>query len=309
MKEKLIDYEGFEAYAKAIQKKYVDMVGFEQKMKEQQKEFSDTLELCATTENLNNMLDTMNQQLTEVSSSLTKEIDTKIDKSQVTDDYYGKSSDMIVSQKGIKAMRLELRKDYNNKASKSELPTKLSQLENDKTFKTESEIQQMIEKASSLKKEVVTSLPTTGKDDVIYLVKDEKGKDNNNYLEYLWLNGKYELIGSTQVDLSGYVTKKEASKNEITLRNDFASLTEHVQGMIGNPLDKEKDKAISGDGGTSIVDSNTYTTPEYVNYVVSVLATSKIEEYVEYTVKELENKLNKSDIQEFTQQELEEAFK
>lgn len=201
------------------------------------------------------------------------------------------------------------RKKLTNIVEGANKIVKLSELENDKTFKTESEIQSMIEKASSLKKEVVTSLPTTGKDDVIYLVQDSKGKDNNNYLEYLWLNGKYELIGSTQVDLSGYVTKEEALKNEITLRNDFVGLTKYVQEIIGSKLDKTKDKAISGDGGTPVTDMSTYTTPEYVNYVVTVLATSRIEEYGDYTMKELENKLNKSDIQEFTQQELEEAFK
>lgn len=309
MKEKLIDYEGFEAYAKAIQKKYVDMVGFEQKMKEQQKEFNDTLELCATTENLNNMLDTMNQQLTEVSSSLTKEIDTKIDKSQVTDDYYGKSSDMIVSQKGIKAMRLELRKDYNNKASKSELPTKLSQLENDKTFKTESEIQSMIEKASSLKKEVVTSLPTTGKDDVIYLVKDKKGKENNNYLEYLWLNGKYELIGSTQVDLSGYVTHttfdlyQQESDHQATLIAEMQQITRHAlteQRISQTFPDTQPDK-LATSGQLYVLYQNMEAISESIGQMGQGIS--------EYCEQELQKALKKSDIQEFTQQELEEAFK
>ena len=176
-------------------------------------------------------------------------------------------------------------------------------------FATKEDVKKLMSNIPTLKKEVVTSLPQTGKDDVIYLVKDDKGKDNNNYLEYLWLNGKYELIGSTQVDLSGYVTKEEASKNELTLRNDFIGLREYVQKQIDNTLNKEKDKAIDGNSGTPITDNNTYTTPQYVNYVVSILATSRIEEYGEYTVKELEKKLNKTDIQEFTQQELEEAFK
>lgn len=140
-------------------------------------------------------------------------VNAKIDKSHITDTFTGASSDMVLSQKGAQDLLFNINQntyqDIMNKAEKSDIPTKLSQLTNDKTFKTESEIQSMIEKASSLKKEVVTSLPTTGKDDVIYLVKDEKGKDNNNYLEYLWLNGKYELIGSTQVDLSGYAKKTE----------------------------------------------------------------------------------------------------
>ena len=51
----------------------------------------------------------------------------------------------------------------------------------------------------------VDSLPQTGDPQTLYLVKDPKGKNDNIYLEYLWIDGKFELIGSTQVDLSGYV--------------------------------------------------------------------------------------------------------
>lgn len=186
--------------------------------------------------------------------------------------------------------------------------TLLSQLENDTNFKTESEIQSMIEKASSLKKEVVTSLPATGKDDVIYLVKDPKGKDNNNYLEYLWLNGKYELIGSTQVDLSGYVTKEQAQANETVLRNDMMGLSEYLTTELENTLNKEKDKAVISDN-TDFLNNTLYTTP----YFVKQTATIQLQEAMGgiYTNIEqiLDTKVNVADIQEFTQQELEEAFK
>lgn len=142
-----------------------------------------------------------------------EDLDTKIDKSSITDDYTEKSKDKVLSQIGVYDLYLQLNNDIESatktKAEKSELPSALSQLTNDTKFKTETEIQEMIANSSKLKKEVVTSLPATGKDDVIYLVKDTKGKDNNNYLEYLWIDGKWELIGSTQVDLSEYATKSE----------------------------------------------------------------------------------------------------
>lgn len=133
------------------------------------------------------------------------------------------------------------------KADKSELPTKLSQLTNDKNYKTESEIQSMIEKASSLKKEVVTSLPTTGKDDVIYLVKDDKGQENNNYLEYLWLNGKYELIGSTQVDLKNYARKIEIKTqlSEMTEDTTHRTVTDTEKNKWNNKVDKVDGKGLS----------------------------------------------------------------
>lgn len=100
-----------------------------------------------------------------------------------------------------------------------EVPTKLSQLENDKNYVDITKVNELILQASGLKKEVHDSLPTQGKDNVLYLVKDSKGKENNIYLEYLWIGNKFELIGSTDVDLSQYVKKDElaqfAKKDEI----------------------------------------------------------------------------------------------
>lgn len=232
---------------------------------------------------------------------------------------------------------------------KDTLPTKLSQFINDKTFKTESEIQSMIEKASSLKKEVVTSLPTTGKDDVIYLVKDEKGKDNNNYLEYLWLNGKYELIGSTQVDLSEYLktvnlrnTKLRTNKMNINVFTD-RSTSNHELGVIlgdlelrteqnkkniktklsemtddsthrlvtdteketwNNKLDKTKDKAEMS-SNIDWTSDNTYITPYFFNNKLG----ERLQIVMGILQTDLKNKLNKEELVEFTQQELEEAFK
>lgn len=235
------------------------------------------------------------------------------------------------------------------------IPTKLSQLENDKTFKTEKEIQSMIEKASSLKKEVVTSLPTTGKDDVIYLVKDDKGKDNNNYLEYLWLNGKYELIGSTQVDLSGYAKQEDilASKiiDKYVLTKDFRTALNNDQDFL-QAIKRDMFTLVIFDGSASdelveqagfesilyykgqtigicLVPTGDVISPDFVKqnqfksnetYITSDLMKDYNqviqEQFVElqsslkqYVKNCLNRKLNVADIREFTQQELEEAFR
>lgn len=60
-----------------------------------------------------------------------------------------------------------------------------------------------------LNKTTVDQLPEKGIDNVLYLVKNPNGKENNIYLEYLWIDNKFELIGSTDVDLSQYVKKEE----------------------------------------------------------------------------------------------------
>lgn len=54
----------------------------------------------------------------------------------------------------------------------------------------------------------VSDLPSTGESNVIYLVPNE-GTGNNVKDEYIWVDGKFELIGTTAVDLSGYYTKTE----------------------------------------------------------------------------------------------------
>lgn len=55
--------------------------------------------------------------------------------------------------------------------------------------------------------EVVASLPATGSTGVIYLVSNS-GSGTNAYDEYIWLAtaSRFEKIGATDVDLSGYVT-------------------------------------------------------------------------------------------------------
>lgn len=109
---------------------------------------------------------------------------------------------------------------------------------------TEPKLQEALAKIKTLKKEVVDTLPSTGQDDVIYLIKDAKGKDNNVYLEYLWLD-KWELIGSTEVDLSGYVKNEDFEDMKLTL-------SENMQSELDKKIDKSQisQNLEDGDSGT-----------------------------------------------------------
>lgn len=51
---------------------------------------------------------------------------------------------------------------------------------------------------------VVNELPETGEEKTIYLVP-KPGEGNDVHDEYIWVNGAYELIGTTAVDLSNYL--------------------------------------------------------------------------------------------------------
>ena len=59
---------------------------------------------------------------------------------------------------------------------------------------------------------VVDSLPTTGTVGVIYLVKHSH-TTGDGYDEYIWLGDtlKYEKLGNTDMDLSGYVKASQMS--------------------------------------------------------------------------------------------------
>ena len=66
--------------------------------------------------------------------------------------------------------------------------------------------------AGAIKFEIVEELPTTGiEEDTIYLVPIEPDIEGNNYEEYIYVNGEWELLGKigVQVDLSNYYTKQE----------------------------------------------------------------------------------------------------
>lgn len=60
--------------------------------------------------------------------------------------------------------------------------------------------------------QIVQTLPQTGTKGVIYLVPNS-GSGNNSYDEYIWItngsSGSFEKIGTTDVDLSGYVQRTD----------------------------------------------------------------------------------------------------
>lgn len=74
---------------------------------------------------------------------------------------------------------------------------------------TKAEIDKMFGEAGTVQVEAVDVLPTEDiKENVIYLVPN--GSTGENYYnECMYINGKWEIIGTTEIDLSSYVTKEE----------------------------------------------------------------------------------------------------
>ena len=82
------------------------------------------------------------------------------------------------------------------------------------TTQTDSAIAAAVAAADHLKREIVKSLPDVGDADenTIYMVPqdgsiEDPGTSASHYNEYMLINGAFELVGSSQVDLSGYATE------------------------------------------------------------------------------------------------------
>lgn len=90
------------------------------------------------------------------------------------------------------------------------LITNNNQITNGAGFQTAAQVQSAITAAlanvTSISYQVVQTLPATGTAGVIYLVSNG-GSGQNIYDEYIYTNNKFEKIGTTDVDLSGYVQK------------------------------------------------------------------------------------------------------
>lgn len=115
-------------------------------------------------------------------------------------------------------------KHLNDYYKKTEIDSKLGGKSNvghnhDDRYYTETEIDAKVNNINSqinsligFTATIVNSLPSTGEVGVMYLkLNTSASVEGNIYDEYIWVNNKFEKIGSTEttVDLSGYVTQTE----------------------------------------------------------------------------------------------------
>lgn len=106
--------------------------------------------------------------------------------------------------------------DLTNKPTIPTVPTNVSAFTNDAGYQNSTQVQTAINSAISgitgFEYQVVQTLPATGEKGVIYLVPNS-GSAPNIYDEYIWIesgqSGSFEKIGTTETDLSGYVTDGE----------------------------------------------------------------------------------------------------
>lgn len=77
---------------------------------------------------------------------------------------------------------------------------------------TDTAIQTAVAGAHHLKRQIVTALPDVSEanEDTIYMVGTGAGSETSSYKEYMLVNGKFELVGDSKVDLTDYATKAYA---------------------------------------------------------------------------------------------------
>lgn len=92
------------------------------------------------------------------------------------------------------------------------VPTATSDLTNDSGFQNSTQVQALIDASlagiTGIDFEIVQTLPQTGDAGTIYLVS-HGGSSPNVYDEFIYVNGGWEKIGSTDVDLTQYWAKSE----------------------------------------------------------------------------------------------------
>lgn len=132
----------------------------------------------------------------------------------------------------------------------SDIPTQLSSFENDSGFidntvdnlinyytksntYSKNEVNNLISTIPTMSIKIVSELPASGNSKFIYLMAASQTEDNNYYNEYLWTGSAYEMIGSTAVNLDGYL--KDNGNISNTSAN-FTTATERTLPQSGEVI-------------------------------------------------------------------------
>lgn len=197
-------------------KKVVDWAKGKFIQKEANKGLSEENFTPAYKEQMDNLVSTYATK-SDMTTKLAGKVDTIAGKTLTTNDYTTPEKQKLAGiASGANANVIETIKvngtnqPVSGKAVDVRVPTKVSELTNDKDFATTTDVNDAISKVGKLTKEIVTTLPSasSAKDNVIYMVKNSQGVSGDAYSEYMLVSGAMEKIGTTatQVDLSNYMT-------------------------------------------------------------------------------------------------------
>ena len=118
-------------------------------------------------------------------------------------------------------------------AKTTDIPTKLSALENDPNYATVEYVEAEIAKIDTSLFIAVETLPDTDIDiHKIYIMPSNNPEEGNIFTEYIYANDKWEIVGTANIDLSNYYTKSQAT-NLFQSKGQYYTKAE-VNTMVGN---------------------------------------------------------------------------
>lgn len=139
--------------------------------------------------------------------------------------------------------------DWSNKAEKTDIPDVSGFITNavdnllnyylKSEVYTKEEVRDLISKINKFKTEIVSELPSENIDPLtMYFIARVDASGNDYYEEYLYLGNKFELIGTTKLDLAGYVTT-EALNTALSNYVQTSALANYytiseIDALIGN---------------------------------------------------------------------------
>lgn len=146
---------------------------------------------------------------------------------------------------------------------------------------TQTEIKALIEAVKTIDMEIVPAKPDEPKSNIIYLIPNGKA-GNNIYDEYVYVNNKWELIGSTDIDLSNYYNKAEIDSKiniELSEEEKYTDMQTFANNLIGDftaslnekqniitDLEDIRDGALKGSTALQSVPAEYITETELNNY-------------------------------------------
>ena len=110
--------------------------------------------------------------------------------------------------------------DYNDLTNKPDIPVPSEVIDSNSTNETVSTSKAVFDYVISMlasagfKPLKVDKLPEVGSDRILYLLPKDGLLSENLYDEYLWIDGVYEPVGTTAVDLSNYATVDDLSTKQ-----------------------------------------------------------------------------------------------
>ncbi len=153
------------------------------------------------------------------------------------------------------------------------IPVKVSELENDENFiknsvnnlvnyylksetYTKEEVNSIVGNIQTLNLEIVQELPQTGDTNKTYLVPRQIGQTDNIYDEYVYVNNKWECIGSTQADLNNYYTKGESDAKYVT-KTEAQDFPTNLNNGQGNYSIEQLGSEASGESAVALGNNTT----------------------------------------------------